>query len=90
MLAWRSAVGTDPVVDEWSDAWSFAFGRGGRGFVVLNAGEDDLARTFATSLAPGRYTDAVSGDFVTVTADGSFTAAVPAHSALAISVAAVP
>ena len=90
MLAWRSAVGTDPVVDEWSDAWSFAFGRGGRGFVVLNAGEDDLARTFATSLAPGRYTDAVSGDIVPVTADGSFTAAVPAHSALAISVAAVP
>ena len=90
MLAWRSAVGTDPVVDEWSDAWAFAFGRGERGFVVLNAGDDDLARTFATSLAPGGYTDAVSGETVTVAADGTFTATVPAHSALAISVAAMP
>ena len=86
MLAWRSAVGDAPVTDEWSDTWSSAFGRGDYGYVVLNAGSDDLTRIFETSLAPGTYIDAISGHDVEVAGDGTFTATVPGMTALAISV----
>ncbi len=88
LLAWRSAVGNAPVTDEWSDAYSYAFGRSDYGFIVLNAGSDPLERTFETSLAPGTYVDAISGDDVVVAGDGTFTATVPGMTALAISVAA--
>ena len=88
MLAWRSAVGNAPVVDEWSDSYSYAFGRGGYGYLVLNAGADALERTFETSLAPGTYVDAISGTDIVVAGDGTFTATVPGMTALAISVAA--
>lgn len=89
MLAFRSAVGDAPVTDQWSDAWSYAFGRGALGFAVFNAGDETLERTFESSLAPGEYIDAISGETVTVRSDGSFDAAVPGHSALAISVGAL-
>jgi alpha-amylase len=86
MLAWRSAVGNAPVTHEWSDTWSYAFGRGDSGYVVLNAGADDLTHTFETGLAPGTYVDAISGADVVVAGDGTFTATVPGMTALAISV----
>jgi alpha-amylase len=88
MLAWRSAVGDAPVTDEWSDAYSYAFGRGDYGFIVLNAGAEGLTRTFETSLAPGTYVDAISAEEVVVAGDGTFTATVPGMTALAISVGA--
>ncbi len=90
MLAWRSAVGNAPVTDEWSDSYSYAFGRGDYGFVVLNAGTDTLERTFETSLAPGTYVDAISGGDIVVAGDGTFTASIPGMAALAISVADGP
>ena len=86
MLAWRSAVGNAPVTDEWSDSYGYAFGRGDYGFIVLNAGAESLESTFETSLAPGTYVDAISGDDVVVAGDGTFTATVPSMTALAISV----
>ena len=89
MLSWRSAVGNAPVTDEWSDSYSYAFGRGDYGYIVLNAGADPLERTFETSLAPGTYTDAISGADIVVAGDGTFTATVPGMTALAISVGAL-
>jgi alpha-amylase len=88
MLSWRSAVGNAPVTDEWSDSYSYAFGRGDYGFIVLNAGSDPLERTFGTSLAPGAYVDAISGDDIVVAGDGTFTASIPGMTAVAISVGA--
>src|SRR5690606_12941899 len=89
MLQWRSAVGDDPVVDRWSDKQGgFAFGRGERGFVVFNAGDETLEHTFQTSLAPGTYVDAVDGERVTVRGDGTFTAELLPLQTLAIHVGA--
>jgi alpha-amylase len=87
MLAWRSAVGHAQVTDEWGDRYGYAFGRGDYGYIVLNTGADPLERTFQTSLAPGAYVDAISGDEIVVAGDGSFTATVHGMTALAISVA---
>ena len=42
MVGWRSVVGDAPRVDVWSEGAAVAFGRGERGFVVVNAGDDEL------------------------------------------------
>lgn len=89
MLAFRSAVGSAAVSDEWNDSWVYAFGRGAAGYIVINTGEDSLTRRFETSLAPGDYTDVFSGDSIAIGSDGSFEATVDGMTALAIHVGSV-
>ncbi|MGI5118195.1 carbohydrate-binding module family 20 domain-containing protein [Marinactinospora thermotolerans] len=97
MVGFRNAVGDAGVTNWWSGAGDqIAFGRGSAGYAVFNQG-GALQRTFTTSLPPGVYCDVVNGTFSdgacdgpthTVAADGTFTAAVPADSSLALHVQA--
>jgi alpha-amylase len=51
------------VTDWWSNGRNqIAFGRGDRGFVVINRESDPLNRTFQTSLPSGIYCDVISGE----------------------------
>ena len=100
MVGFRSATAAHPVVTNW---WTngndqIAFGRGPKGFVVINAEGSPVTRTFQTGMAAGTYCNvttasvthgACGSDTVTVDAAGRFTATVPAMSALAIHVGAV-
>jgi alpha-amylase len=83
MSGFRAATAGEPVVNTWGSGDALAFGRGGTGHVVLNAGSSSITRTFTTSLPNGSYVDVISGGTVTVSG-GTFAATVPAKSALAI------
>ncbi|MCM5678390.1 alpha amylase C-terminal domain-containing protein [Schlegelella sp. S2-27] len=99
MVAFRNAT-----VDNWfvSDWWSngnnqIAFGRGDKGFVVINKEGNALTRSFKTSLPAGQYCDVISGDFnngtctgsiVTVDAGGYAMMSAPANGAAAVHVGA--
>jgi len=72
-----------------------AFGRGDRGFVVINREEGALSRTFQTGMPAGVYCDVIQADFdatagacsgptVTVGPDGQATIGVNGFSAVAI------
>ncbi|WP_166790534.1 alpha-amylase [Cryobacterium tagatosivorans] len=100
MVSWRSAVGDAPLVNSWTRGDGYAFSRGERGFVAMNAGDAPLARRFQTGLASGTYCDVVtggstptaaeacSGDAVEVAADGTASLSVPPVGAVAIHVGA--
>ncbi|MDM7831521.1 alpha-amylase [Cellulomonas edaphi] len=88
MVGWRGVVGDAPVVDAWSEGDAVAFGRGERGFVVVNAGDDAQAIDVATSLADGDYCDVLAaGCDASTVADGRIRLTVPAHTARAYDVA---
>ncbi|MFI0349333.1 alpha amylase C-terminal domain-containing protein [Actinomadura sp. 9N407] len=74
-----------------------AFSRGDRGYVVINRDESSgWNRTYRTRLAPGTYCNVIGGAYdpsartckashtITVASDGTFTADVPAMTALAL------
>ncbi len=98
MVGFRAATMNDGLVSDWWDDGGnrIAFGRGGAGFVVINAGEGTLTRSFQTSLAAGQYCDVISGDFtpdgggactgtvVSVDASGHASISVAQHGAAAI------
>jgi alpha-amylase len=97
MLAFRQAVGDAPLTDsvEFVQADDAAlehvtgFGRGAFGFAAFNAAATSATATFETSLAPGRYTEAVSGAVIEVDGAGRFTAEVPGFGVVALHVGAV-
>lgn len=63
MIAFRNAVGSAPV-DNWWEGWSqIAFGRGSRGFFVLNSRDngEGLSERIYTGLAAGSYCDMATG-----------------------------
>ena len=70
------------------------YGRGDKGFVVLNNTGNQITQDFATPLAPGTYCDVVAGDSCTKTwtvgANGHVTVTVPAYGGLALHVGAKP
>lgn len=89
MVGFRAAVRGAGVVRWWDDgADAVAFGRGAKGFVVINRGRGAVARTFATALPAGDYRDVLSGRRVHVGRDGRFTASVAADTALVLHVGA--
>jgi alpha-amylase len=75
MVSFRNAAAGNSVVTDWWDNGNnqIAFGRGDRGFVVINKESTSLTRTFTTSLAAGRYCDVVSGEFAAGTGGGAAT-----------------
>lgn len=94
MLAFRAAVGDAPLTDatefETRELRSVTgFGRGEYGFVAFNAGATGATASFDSSLAPGRYTDAVSSEVVEVDGEGRFRAEVPGMGVVALHVGAV-
>jgi alpha-amylase len=66
MLAFRKAtVGAETISNWWDDAKDqIAFGRGAKGFVVINREGTDLTRAFTTSLPAGSYCDVYAGGLV--------------------------
>ncbi|KAJ8089118.1 hypothetical protein PM082_014366 [Marasmius tenuissimus] len=93
MVGFRNTVGSAGITN-WTSPQSqqIAFGRGSAGYVAINNADSAWSATFRTSLADGSYCDVISGKSssgsctgtgVTVSG-GSFTATVPARSALAI------
>jgi alpha-amylase len=99
MVEFRSAVAGEALTDWWDQGSALAFGRGDRGYVVINLGDEAIEGTWTTSLAPGEYCDvqtgalmdgACEGEVVSVAQDGTFTASVPAGAALTLHVDAVP
>jgi alpha-amylase len=95
MVGFRNATLPNWVVTDWWDNGNnqIAFGRGDKGFVVVNQESQSLSRTFTTSLPAGRYCDVISGDLaggtcagatVTVDAQGAAAITVPAFGAAAI------
>lgn len=89
MVAFRNAVRGTAVTDWWDNGYqTIAFGRGSKGYAVINHEAYAVTRTFQTSLAAGDYCDVQSGRRVTVAGDGRFTATVAPNTALALHVGA--
>jgi alpha-amylase len=98
MVGFRNATAGTAVGSWWSNGDNqIAFGRGSKGYVVLNKEGGTLSRSFQTSLPAGSYCDVTqglptssgcSGRSVTVDASGQFTASVGAGTALALHVGA--
>jgi alpha-amylase len=95
MVGFRNAVGTAALTNVWSDGGRLAYGRGDKGYVVINRDGNALQRTFQTSLPAGRYCDVISGATtsggcsgtqVSVASGGAATFAVPANGAVALHV----
>ncbi|MFF0432521.1 carbohydrate-binding module family 20 domain-containing protein [Streptomyces sp. NPDC004327] len=89
MVAFRNTARGQAVTDWWDNGGNaIAFGRGAKAYVALNHEAAPLTRTFQTSLAAGTYCDVQSGNPVTVSASGQFTATLGANTALALQVGA--
>jgi alpha-amylase len=99
MVRFRNAVSGTAVTNWWTNnADQIAFGRGNRGYVVINHEGSPLTRTFQTSLPAGTYCDVQHGDpagsggctgtSYAVNSAGQFTATVPASDAVALYVGA--
>ncbi|SJL11924.1 related to Alpha-amylase [Armillaria ostoyae] len=93
MVGFRNNVGSTALTNWMSPQSSqIAFGRGSAGFVAINNAASNWTTSFTTSLADGSYCDVISGKSSSGTctgsgftvSGGSFTATVPAHSAVAI------
>ncbi|MFI1967857.1 glycosidase [Streptomyces cinnamoneus] len=85
MVGFRNAVADTEVTNWWDNGYqAIAFGRGTKGYVVINHETFAVGRTFQTSLPGGDYCDVQSGRRVTVGADGRFTASVAPNTALAL------
>ena len=95
MVAFRNATVSHWSVTDWWDNGNnaIAFGRGDKGFVVINKEGAPITRSFKTSLPAGQYCDVISGDFsngqcsgttVTVDAGGYVMLTAPANGAAAI------
>nr|WP_030364585.1 alpha-amylase family protein [Streptomyces roseoverticillatus] len=89
MVGFRNAVRGAAVTGWWDNGYqAIAFGRGDKGYVVINHEGSALTRTFETGLPGGDYCDVQSGRRVTVEANGRFTATVAPNTALAVHVGA--
>ena len=97
----KAPVGEDEKVPSVTDLWvgrrAVAFGRGDRGFVVVNGNAAALEETLTTSLPPGTYCDVVTGVLdagactgreVAVADDGTVDVRLDGDTALAVHVGA--
>jgi alpha-amylase len=75
MVAFRNATFSTSQVNNWWDNGNnqIAFGRGDKGFVVINREDTPLNRSFQTRMPPGAYCDVISGDFSGISPKGSCT-----------------
>ena len=86
MVGFRKAVGDAEVVN-WQivDGTTLSFGRGDKGHVVINAGEQTVRFELQTDMPAGEYRDLISGSTVlSVTDDGLIDVSLEPLSAVAI------
>ncbi|MFH8406021.1 alpha-amylase family protein [Streptomyces sp. NPDC018019] len=89
MVGFRNATRGTAVTHWWDNGDdAIAFGRGDKGYAVINHQGSALTRTFQTSLPVGTYCDVQSRKPVTVDGDGRFTATLAPNTALALHVGA--
>jgi alpha-amylase len=97
MVAFRKAtVGAETITNFWDNKnGQIAFGRGAKGFVVINDEDAALSRAFTTNLPAGTYCDVITGGLkagacagasVVVDAGGMATIAAAARSAVVLQV----
>ena len=94
MARFRNATqGVPEVTDWWSNGRNqIAFGRGDRGFVIINREEIPLSQTFQTQLPPGDYCEAIQtplgasscAQVITIDEQGQFQATIGPMAALAL------
>lgn len=85
MLEFRRAIqGT--VLTNWQiiNGRALSFGRGDRGHILINTGEQAITVSAPTALATGRYADLLSGRNVQVTDDGLVVVSLEPQSVVAI------
>ena len=72
MIKFRNAAGTVAVANWWDNGNNqIAFGRGNRGFIVINGESGTLSQTLATGLSAGTYCDVISGSKSGTTCTGT-------------------
>ena len=97
LVGFHNAVGSAALNSWWDNGNNqIAFGRGTKGFVVINHENSSLTKTFQTSMPAGSYCDRVTtsvkatsctgSSVITVTSSGQATVTVPAQSAVAFDV----
>lgn len=86
MIAFHKAVGDAKFANIFQDKDAYGFGRGDKGFVLFNTGQDAYAGKVQTGMAAGNYTDRISGATIVVNADGTTDAKLASWSSLAIDV----
>ncbi|MEU5751816.1 alpha-amylase family protein [Streptomyces sp. NPDC047829] len=85
MVAFRNATRGQAVTNWWDNGNdAIAFGRGSKGYVVVNHESGALTRTYQTSLPAGTYCDVQSNKPVAVNGSGQFTATLGGNTALAL------
>ncbi|MFR9674909.1 alpha-amylase [Streptomyces sp. TR06-5] len=85
MVAFRNTTRGEPVTGWWDNGNDLiAFGRGSKGYVVINHESSSVSRSYDTALPGGTYCDVQSGTTVTVDGDGWFTATLGPNTALAL------
>ncbi|MGW0991739.1 alpha-amylase [Streptomyces sp. NPDC002523] len=85
MVAFRNATRGQAVTNWWDDGNNLiTFGRGTKGYVVINHESTAADRSYQTSLPAGTYCDVQANRTVTVNSTGWFTASVAPNTALAI------
>jgi len=94
MVGFRNDADGTPLNHWWSNGFDqIAFGRGDRGFVVINRSDQPLTQTLQTALPPGRYCNLLTQEHCTevftVNDEGLLTATVAGMEAIALSQGAV-
>ncbi|MFJ2562174.1 alpha-amylase family protein [Streptomyces sp. NPDC087568] len=85
MVAFRNATRGQAVTNWWDNGNNLiVFGRGNKGYVVINHENTTADRSYQTSLPAGTYCDVQSNRTVTVDGSGWFKASVAPNTALAI------
>ncbi|MFB6961276.1 alpha-amylase family protein [Streptomyces sp. NPDC056309] len=85
MVAFRNATRGQAVTNWWDNGNNLVvFGRGNKGYVVINHENTTANRSYQTSLPAGTYCDVQGNRTVTVDANGWFQASVAPNTALAI------
>lgn len=89
MIGFHNAVGSAEVTN-WTDdgANLIGFGRGNKGYLAINNNAEAKTVSYQTSMPAGKYCNVYAvedcSQTITVNEDGSFTASIPAKSAIAI------
>ncbi|MER5738436.1 MULTISPECIES: alpha-amylase [Streptomyces] len=85
MVAFRNTTRGQAVVNWWDNGYqAIAFGRGTKGYVVINHESYSINRTFDSQLPAGNYRNIQNGTCVAVNSNGDFTATIAPQTALAL------